>query len=111
MYYYCVTVNRDNIISDELCTTHACITCTVESISLIATYTAAVVTSNGVDAVSIFITVIEATWLTLINILAGREKNLYNCDTEYSIHTQDAALYNQVIGHLFFNLHTPVTNF
>ena len=47
---------------------HVTITCAVESISLIATYTAAIVTSNGIDAVSISITVIETIQLTLINI-------------------------------------------
>ena len=58
-----------------------CITCAVESISLIARVTAAVVTSNSIDAVSILITVIETTQLTLINIWTGREQSLYNSNT------------------------------
>ena len=45
-----------------------CITCAVESISLIARVAAAVVTSNGINAVSISITFIETIRLTFINI-------------------------------------------
>ena len=64
-----VTVHRKvNIIGICVCTSHDCVTCAVESISLIARVTAAVVTSNGIDAVSILITVIKTTQLTLINI-------------------------------------------
>ena len=62
-------INKVNIIGIcVVCTSHDCVTCAVESISLIARVTAAVVTSNGIDAVSISITVIETTQLTLINI-------------------------------------------
>ena len=49
-------------------TIDCCITCAVESISLIASLTAAVVTSNGITAISILITVVKTIQLTLINI-------------------------------------------
>ena len=47
---------------------HVTLTCAAESISLIATVTSAVVTSNGISASGIFITVIEPVWCTFINI-------------------------------------------
>jgi len=49
-------------------TSHRCVTCANESVSLISIHTAAVIAANGIEAISILTAVTGPISLTLIDI-------------------------------------------